>query len=499
MPVTPQQHGLLLDALAHQGTGRYVEQLHWRWHGPLDTERFTTAWQSVFDGETVLRAAFDWQDEPHLVLHDRITPDVVRLAHGTADWEELLESDRLRGFDLRRPGLLRATLLDDEATGEDGGSTRILLTFHHVLLDGWSVSLLIQRFYRAYLAGGALPAGDRRPDIRDYAAWLRAQDTTPAREFWSTAVPQGTLAVRPALPGDPTGQSGSGRVQTALTPEEADRLRGWAATHAATESSALNTAWALLLGRADGGTGPVPVGFGVTVSGRGIPLDGIEGVPGLLMNSLPMAAEVDPAATVPQLLAQLRDQALDMASYEWVSTGQIHEWTGRGAGEKLVESIVVFENYPRSQDGLEADLGAQGIRVELPDAAGSETAFPVSLLAFRDTDGSLQLVVVHDRARLSDADAALLLDVYARLLRDLPEVADDLTTVADVMETLLDDTLPTMADRPPRRRDRHHRGHLARRPRHPARQGRLADRLRHHRRRPPAPTSSKRAATPCSP
>lgn len=448
VPVTPQQHGLLLDALAHQGTGRYVEQLHWRWHGPLDTERFTAAWQSVFDGETVLRAAFDWQDEPHLVLHDRITPDVVRLAHGTADWEELLESDRLRGFDLRRPGLLRATLLDDEATGENGGSTRILLTFHHVLLDGWSVSLLIQRFYRAYLAGGALPAGDRRPDIRDYAAWLRAQDTTPAREFWSTAVPQGTLAVRPALPGDPTGQSGSGRVQTALTPEEADRLRGWAATHAATESSALNTAWALLLGRADGGTGPVPVGFGVTVSGRGIPLDGIEGVPGLLMNSLPMAAEVDPAATVPQLLAQLRDQALDMASYEWVSTGQIHEWTGRGAGEKLVESIVVFENYPRSQDGLEADLAAQGIRVELPDAAGSETAFPVSLLAFRDTDGSLQLVVVHDRARLSDADAALLLDVYARLLRDLPEVADDLTTVADVMETLLDDTLPTMADRP---------------------------------------------------
>ncbi|MGV4982332.1 amino acid adenylation domain-containing protein [Streptomyces sp. NRAIS4] len=460
VPVTPQQHGLLLDALAHQGTGRYVEQLHWRWHGPLDTERFTAAWQSVFDGETVLRAAFDWQHEPHLVLHDRVTADVVRLAPGTTDWDELLESDRLRGFDLRRPGLLRVTLLDeDETRGNgvnaanggsdgDGGSTRILLTFHHVLLDGWSVSLLIQRFYRAYLRGVALPAGDRRPDIRDYATWLRAQDTTPARAFWSTAIPQGTLAVRPALPGDPTGQSGSGRVQTALTAEEAERLRGWAATHAATESSALNTAWALLLSRAAGGTAAVPVGFGVTVSGRGIPLDGIEGVPGLLMNSLPMAVEVDPSATVPHLLATLREQALDMAAYEWVSTGQIHEWTGRGAGEKLVESLVVFENYPRSQDGLEADLGSQGISVELPDAAGSETAFPVTLLAFRDTDNSLQLVVVHDRTRLSDDDAALLLDLYARLLRDLPEVADDRTTVADVLETLLDDALPTMADRP---------------------------------------------------
>ncbi|MER6983339.1 hypothetical protein ABT317_41895, partial [Streptomyces carpinensis] len=35
VPVTPQQHALLLDALAHRGTGRYVEQLHWRWRGQV--------------------------------------------------------------------------------------------------------------------------------------------------------------------------------------------------------------------------------------------------------------------------------------------------------------------------------------------------------------------------------------------------------------------------------------------------------------------------------
>nr|BAK86405.1 putative nonribosomal peptide synthetase [Streptomyces virginiae] len=450
VPVTAQQHGLLLDALAHQGTGRYVEQLHWRWHGPLDTDRFTAAWEAVFAHEAVLRTAFDWQAEPRLVLHDEGRPEVVRLAHGSDDWDDLLERDRLRGFDLRRPGLLRATLFDEAAPGDtETASTRVLLTFHHVLLDGWSVSLLIQQFYRAYLEGGTLSeTGTRRPDFRDYSRWLHAQDTGPAREYWSAAVPAGPLAVRPALPGEPTGQQGSGRAQTRLTPAEADRLRRWAASHAATESSALNTAWALLLSRACGSTGPVRVGFGVTVSGRGIPLDGVERLPGLLMNSLPMTVEVDPAATVPGLLAGLRDQALDMASYEWVSTGQIHEWSGRGAGEKLVESLLVLENYPRSQDGLENDLADQGIRVELPDAAGSETAFPVALLAYRDTDGSLVLAAVHDRSRLADAEAATLVELCARLLRDLPVTGDDLTTVADLLETIPDDALPMMADRP---------------------------------------------------
>ncbi|MEU0372875.1 amino acid adenylation domain-containing protein [Streptomyces sp. NPDC006283] len=452
VPVTPQQHGLLLDALAHRGTGRYVEQLFWRWHGPLDTSRFTAAWQAVFDRETVLRAAFDWQDEPCLVLHDHVTPEVTRHTAGSAasaDFDALMESDRLRGFDLRTPGLLRVTLVDDPApdSGGEPPAVRILLTFHHVLLDGWSVSILLQEFYRAYLAGGVLPGGERRPDVRDYSRWLADQDTAPAREFWSDAVPAAAPVVQPAIPGPATGQSGAGRAECRLSAAEADRLRAWAAARAATESSALQAVWALLLYRAAGTSGPAPVGFGVTVSGRGIALDAVERLPGLLMNSLPMTIQVDPAHSLPRLLTELRDQALDMAAYEWVSTGQIHEWSGRKAGEKLVESLIVFENYPRSSGDLESALAAQGIRVELPDAAGSQTAFPVTLLAYRDVDGSLVLAAVHDRGRIADADADKLVTQCARLLRELPGTADETTTVADVLATVTDADLPRMAER----------------------------------------------------
>ncbi|MGW0737608.1 condensation domain-containing protein [Streptomyces sp. NPDC002851] len=474
VPVTPQQHGLLLDALAHRGTGRYVEQRFWRWHGPLDIRRFIAAWQSVFDRETVLRAAFDWDEEPCLVLHEHVAAEVVRHSAGTVDWDELRERDRLRGFDLHRPGLLRIAVVDDPATPESYGpdmytsqssgaeakaSARILLTFHHVLLDGWSVSILLQEFYRAYLADGALPGGERRPDIRDYATWLADQDTGPAREFWSGAVPSVAPAVRPAVPGPATGERGPGRAEVRLGPAEADRLRAWAAARAATESSALQAVWALLLYRASGAAGPAPVGFGVTVSGRGIGLDAVERLPGLLMNSLPMTLQVDPEAPLTALLTQLRDQALDMAAYEWVSTGQIHEWSGRRAGEKLVESLIVFENYPRTSDGLEGALAARGIRVEPPGSAGAQTAFPVTLLAYRDVDGDLVLAAVHDRERLSDTDATQLVSACARLLRTLSGDASGLsdggadattttTTVADVLDTITDADLPRMADPP---------------------------------------------------
>ncbi|AQS65638.1 condensation domain-containing protein [Streptomyces pactum] len=449
VPVTPQQHTLLLDALAHRGTGRHVEQLHWRWRGPLDTDRFTAAWQSVSDRETVLRAAFDWESGPRLVLHEHAGIEVVRHPAAGVDFEELRERDRLRGFDLRRPGLLRLNLVDEPEPADGGPAcVRVLLTFHHVMLDGWSVSVLLQEFHRAYLAGGRLPGGDRRPDIRDYAHWLAAQDTTPARDFWSSAIPPGTALVLPATPGPDTGLHGTGRAEARLGAAHADRLRAWAASCAATEAGALQAAWALLLYRAARTPGPALVGFGVTVPGRGIALDSVERLPGLLMNALPMTVRVDPAAAVTRLLAELRDRALDLASYEWVSLGQIHQWSGRRAQDSLAQSLIVFENTRRRSDGLHSALAAQGISVEPPRAAGVQGLFPVSLLAHRDVDDGLVLAAVHDRARLADDDATRLVGQCARLLRELPRLKGGSATVADALAALADEPRVRMARAP---------------------------------------------------
>ncbi|MFC7917121.1 condensation domain-containing protein [Streptomyces sp. NPDC057386] len=443
VPVTAQQRALL----ARRGAGPCVQQLHWRWRGPLDTGRFTAAWQSVFDHETVLRAAFAWDAGPRLVLHDHARAEVVRHPAGAVDFDEFMERDRLRGFDLRSPGLLRLTLVD-EPDPADGGppSVRILLTFHPVLLDTWSVSVLLEEFYRSYLAGGHLPGGERRPDCRDHARWLAGQDTAPARHFWSSAAPAAGTLARPAVPGPATGLTGAGRAEARLGAGPAGRLRDWAASWAATEAGVLQAVWALLLYRAGATAGPALVGFGVTVSGRGIALDSVERLPGLLANTLPMTVRVDPAAPVSRLLAELRDQSFEMAAYEWVSLSQIQQWAGRGADDELVESLVVFEQQLRhGSRALRAALAAQGISVGTPRTAGTYTAFPVTLLAHRDSDEGLVLAAVHDRARLSDDDAARLVRQCARLLHALPALAGDPVTVSDALAVLADEPPVRMA------------------------------------------------------
>ncbi|MDQ8707189.1 condensation domain-containing protein [Streptomyces sp. LHD-70] len=368
----------------------------------------------------MLRAAFDGAcdaGELRIVVHEWVTP-VVLLRAG--DWPALVALDRQRGLDVRRPGPVRITVGEgghQESPGER--PHRMLLTYHHALLDDLSARLVLREFFRAYLAGGRLPGGERRPDIGDYSDWLTAQYLTPAREFWSRATPPDgasdlPVPPPPRAPGVPR-QGAARRARHRLPPQEAEALRSWSARWGSTEFGALQAAWALLLHRASGAEAAAPVAFSVSVSGRGVALDSVDRLPGPLRNALPVSVVVDPDTPGPHLLAALRDRALDMAAYEWVSAGQIAGW-GSGAGP--TRTLLMFKGGPRPSVVPVAELAAQGIRVPEPTSHDADAAFLLTLTAHHDTAGGLVLTLTHDPALLRDADG-LLADV-ALLLRRLP-------------------------------------------------------------------------------
>ncbi|MCX5367452.1 condensation domain-containing protein [Streptomyces sp. NBC_00124] len=449
---TPQQAALYLGGDGQPGTGRHVEQVVWVWHGPLDLERFTAAWQSVFDCETVLRTAFTGGPEPQLMVHSRVAPEITRRVHRGDDWSPLLERDRLRGFDLRCPGALRLTLLETDGShrpGAPAAPTRIVLTYHRALLDNWSAHILLREFYRAYLAGGSLPGGERRPDLRDYAAWIAAQDLETARAFWARSAPPDAAASKPGRSArDTAALTGVGRARLRLTSAETIRLALWAGRWGIAESTVLQAVWAMLIYRASDATGPTPVCFAVTAPGRGIPLDGAARMLGPLRNALPMSVEVDPAGTVPNLLRQLRDRALDMAAYEWVPVGWLraHEQDEPGVGH--ADTVIVFEDLPHPVKGLEAELAAHGIKAEFPGTVPARSVLPIGLLAHHDSAGRLILTRVHDRDVLDEKEAAELLVQSATLLRELPSRTGESTTVAEILSLLEGRTVPRMTEPP---------------------------------------------------
>ncbi|MFI5548187.1 condensation domain-containing protein [Streptomyces sp. NPDC051815] len=326
-PLTPLQHDLLLDAMTHPGAALHIGQLHWRWNGPLDTRRLTAAWQTLHDSEAVLRTALTAPttpgSRPHLTVHPHATAHLHRHPRGSADWHTLLLAERMREFDLRHPGAaLRIALLE-----EPDHAHRVLLTYHQALLDDWSARLLRRTLHRAYLADGRPAGSERRPDIRDHLRWIARQETAAARAYWARTTPPADAAGLPGPPHPPHPAPdaahpprGHGRNRHRLTPYEAMRLRTWAASRGAAESTALHAVWALQLHRA---TPHAPaVAFTATVSGRGIPLPGAERLPGPLRNTVPLHTPITPTTPLAHVLATLTDQTLQASAYEWLPPTQ---------------------------------------------------------------------------------------------------------------------------------------------------------------------------------
>ncbi|MFE9727364.1 hypothetical protein ACFYQ5_28180 [Streptomyces sp. NPDC005794] len=169
--------------------------------------------------------------------------------------------------------------------------------------------------------------------------------------------------------------------------------------------------------------------FATTAAGRSILFEGVERTPGALAGPLPQFVLVDPDATVPQLIADLRDRCLNQAAYEWVPAGQIQAWTRRP--RPPADTLLTFEATSRVLTDLEAELAASGIEVEPPQTLGARTAFPVTLIAHHDGGGRLVLTASYDQVRLSEITE--LLAYAALLLRELPNGSGQHTTVGEAL------------------------------------------------------------------
>ncbi|MER0244203.1 amino acid adenylation domain-containing protein, partial [Streptomyces sp. HSW2009] len=195
LPLSPLQQGLAYHALSDpDALDVYLVQLELELTGALDAARLHRAAQTVVDRQPSLRAGFGQLADGNLVQYvTGAAPLPWREIDLRAEpaphpaLEALTAADRTERFDLARPPLLRCTLVrlaDDRH--------RLLLTSHHLLMDGWSTPLLLTDLFGAY-AGQPLPA--RRP-YADHLRWLAGQDRPAALAAWRTALAD---LARPAL------------------------------------------------------------------------------------------------------------------------------------------------------------------------------------------------------------------------------------------------------------------------------------------------------------
>ena len=353
-PLTPMQQGMLFHTLYAPDERVYFKQMACVIEGQLDPRAFRLAWQNAMDRHEVLRTALSWEGltEPMQQVHAQVV-----LPWQAEDWSTLaadernqrlttfLRADRECDFDLLRAPLMRCALF---RTGPE--SHRFVWSFHHILLDGWSVSLLLKEIsadYDAICCGKRVRFKKPRP-FREHIAWLQLQDKSAAERFWRQYLrgfPAPTsLTIANTKP--TSNRPAYEEHQRAIPSKLAAALQAFARQHGLTLNTVIQGAWALLLSRY---SGDCDIVFGATVAGRPAELAGVEQMVGLFINSLPVRVNVDVGAQLVPWLEELQSEQLDSRQYEFSPLVEIQRWSELPPGEALFGSLLVFENYPESE------------------------------------------------------------------------------------------------------------------------------------------------------
>ena len=226
---------------------------------------------------------------------------------------------------------------------------RFVLTFHHIVVDGWSLPIVLQEIFASYY-GQRLPAA---APYRRFVTWLADRDVDAARAAWHEVL-AGFDA--PTLVGPPDRlKLGRRGVASFRVPAEITRALGELARSCRTTANiVLQGAWAQLLTLL---TGQHDVAFGVTVSGRPTEVLAADSMVGLLINTVPMRARITPATTAADLLEQLQTIHNNTLEHQHLALRDIHRATGHN---QLFDTLFAFENYPLDTDGL---LGVDGLAV----------------------------------------------------------------------------------------------------------------------------------------
>ncbi|WP_262887579.1 condensation domain-containing protein, partial [Chryseobacterium fistulae] len=385
------QEGFIYHALSQGAVDdSYRVQLLWDYHGAVNLDKLEESWKYVQKKHPVLRTRFDWSESIVQVV-DKI---------GSVDWrcidlsgydekereekiKAIVQKDREEEYDLSRSGLFRVYLCQHS----DSHYTCIFSN-HHAILDGWSMPVLFNDIHTTYLTllqGESVASmvdisyGSSQKYLQDH----KGESDLFWKEYMQVLEDREDLSSLLNVSEKHTNLSGYRHIQDHqsltwnINKERYVSLKNLISKEGLTVNAVLQYLWHKQLSIYSNQRTTV---VGTTVSGRSLPVEGIESSVGLYINTLPLIVEHNEGKVI-DLIVSLQSCVSDLNTYSDVSLSSLQD-----NGERLFSSLFVYENYPLSDGDVSEDLD-----IRFRDSI-EKVDYPLSLIAYeRGEEVSLTL------------------------------------------------------------------------------------------------------------
>jgi amino acid adenylation domain-containing protein/non-ribosomal peptide synthase protein (TIGR01720 family) len=372
-PLTPLQSGMYFHHVYDPDSDAYFEQTCFSLQGSFDVELFERSLNKVVERHEVFRTVFDtvsWNQPVQIVLNKRHYAidyeDISTMAEKGQYLQHFKEKDKKRGFNLTDDFLMRVSVLK-----KDISSYEIVWSFHHILMDGWCISLLAEEIFYIYdcYQKGTEPVLSETYSYRLFMEWLQSQDREQASQYWQQYLAEYEQRANLLYKHKKTGVYSYEIAENTLylSSELTEKLINVASDHQVTMNTLLQTAWGLLLQKHNNTRDVV---FGTVVSGRPAEVHGIEKMIGLFINTIPVRCISEEGVTFADCLISNQKSALSSGPYDYYPLYEIQSQSI--FKQDLFDHILIFENFPTEQvmenanqgsNDMEAELGIQNVDI----------------------------------------------------------------------------------------------------------------------------------------
>ncbi len=413
-PATSLQQGFIYHHLSYPEDDAYRVQLLYDYNRRLDTVRYKEAWEYCIARYPILRTAFNWEEELIQITYKKgslafMHHDVSHLTDSddrNKAIDAIQEADRQQRFDLTRPSLLRLHIIKHSEE-----QYTILKSEHHSIADGWSGPVLltaVHQYYEALTNGGKLI-------VKEDIAYLHVQDyiwknRVNVQAYWektlSTSDGANDISALLSEPID-AGSYREVRQPAAITLNISGALYNKLKTFIQQEGITLNVVvqflWHKMLQVYGGSLQTIA---GTTVSGRDIPVEGIEESVGLYINTLPLIIDWNNTNTIQKQLRQIQQRISELNTNSFANLAKLQK-----NGDRLFHSLFVYENYPIPKgSGKSSDISLR--------KAIEKIDYPLSITAMEHSD-TLVIRFGYDALYLKEEKAEQHLKTLERILQQV--------------------------------------------------------------------------------
>jgi amino acid adenylation domain-containing protein len=377
--LTPLQEGILFHVLRDKDTYAYFEQYSFLLTGFVNQDIFLKSLSILIERHEALRTRFVAdrsirpiqlvleKQNPEFVIHDLRNLDSIRQNQII---QEFCDEDKKRYFNLQTDSLFRASLF------YLGDQTRIILSFHHIILDGWSFAIILKELFTILnaLNNGKEIHLAQPVSFRKILNWLEKQAPKAAIEFWKRHL---NISEDFAITGLPSGfagqnfQSGQISLHTRFDKALSKQLAQIASELQVSINTIAYAIWGILLSRYNQTNKVIT---GITVSGREIPVENATDIVGMCINTIPFAFHISDDISISHYIQKTSERFIESIPFQYYSLADIQQQSG--ITDALFDHIVVIEDYP--YDEISASQGLSEIEISTLDVF-EETHYPFSI------------------------------------------------------------------------------------------------------------------------